>query len=132
VSQRLFFPEGLRLKSRKQIEQLFKQADSSFAFPLLLKYKIPTIASASLPEEAAPQFAVSVSKKSFKRACDRNTIKRRIREAYRLHWQDYISGQSIHMMFIYVGKSMPDYPSIERSLLRILKNLRNNIPNNIT
>ena len=69
-----------KLKSRKQIELLFAQGKSISSFPVKVFY---------LPVEHTPehpvQVGVGVSARNFKKAVDRNTIKRRMREAYRLH-----------------------------------------------
>ena len=69
-----------KLKSKKQIDLLFKEGRSVVAFPLRVKYQFLSVAEARAPVQAG----VSVSKKSFRHAVDRNRIKRLIREAYRL------------------------------------------------
>ncbi|MBK8956529.1 MAG: ribonuclease P protein component [Saprospiraceae bacterium] len=122
MSQRYSFPERLRLKSRKQIEKLFEEADSRFSHPLLLKFR-------EIPDEpdfqiTDPQIGISVSKRAFKKATDRNLLKRRIREAYRLHWQDHVTSRKLLLMFIYVGKTKLDYGEIEKAVIRILKGLK--------
>lgn len=68
------------LRSKKMIERLFQGGASSFSvFPLRVVY---------LPVEDIEETAailVSVSKRRFKHAVDRNRVKRQIREAYRLN-----------------------------------------------
>ncbi len=69
--------------------------------------------------------AVSVPKRLFKRAVDRNLLKRRIREAYRLRKPDFYSDLGsksiwIQMVIQYRGRSIADYQTIEESLGRAL------------
>ena len=75
------FKRGERLKSRKVIEQLFKRGQSFAQYPL----RIVWVDMEERRSEFPAQFALSVSKKKFKRAVDRNRIRRLVREAYRLN-----------------------------------------------
>ena len=77
------FPKSERLCSRKAIEALFAGGHRAFsAFPLRVVYRvIPQVPSPSL----SPQVLISVSKRHFKHAIDRNRAKRQIREAWRLN-----------------------------------------------
>ncbi len=75
------FQRGERLKSRKVIEQLFKMGNSFAHYPLRFVWTTLDEPKSEFPV----QFALSVSKKKFKRAVDRNRIRRLVREAYRLN-----------------------------------------------
>jgi ribonuclease P protein component len=79
---RYTFSRQERLKSRKTIGRLFTEGKSYIAYPLRVVW-MPL----DNPAEDTPpvQMAVSVSKRFFKTAVDRNRMKRLIREAYRLH-----------------------------------------------
>lgn len=80
---RSLFPKQERMVSRQLIELLFNGGSSrSMAiFPLRIVY-----VTRERPLDGAPvQLLVSVSKKRFKHAVDRNRVKRQLREAYRRH-----------------------------------------------
>lgn len=73
------FPKSEKLVSVTEIKGLFASKKKVTAFPLKIIYNIRT-----LHNEAAPlSVLVVVPKRKFKRAVDRNLLKRRIREAYR-------------------------------------------------
>ena len=85
------FPKSERLCSRKAIEALFAGGNRAFsAFPLRVVYRV-------IPQESTPsltpQVLISVSKRHFKHAIDRNRAKRQIREAWRLN-RDILSPSS--------------------------------------
>jgi ribonuclease P protein component len=72
--------------------------------------------------------AISVSKKTFRRAWHRNLIKRRIREAYRrkkkvLYETLQQAGTKVIFMLIYKGDTIPDYQSVETSITEIIRKL---------
>ncbi len=110
------FGKEEKLKSRKAIERLFTDAQSHSAYPLRIVYRVS--------EQEKNQFAVSVSKKRFKLAVDRNKMKRRIREAYRLN--KIILADSplrYEMMVIYLSKDKKSFLEIEKAMQVILKKL---------
>jgi len=108
------YPKNEKLKSRKTIDLLFTEGKSVSKFPLRLVY-IPL-------EESAEKinFGVSVSKKHFKKAVDRNYFKRVLRECYRLNKHlilDKIS-QPFAIMFFYQTKERLSYQEIhEKTVL---------------
>src|SRR5690606_34395065 len=74
------FSKAERLCSKKLITQLFSKGSAFNLYPLRF-----VILKAEAPGTGFPQVLISVSKKYFKRAHDRNRLKRQIREAYRLN-----------------------------------------------
>ena len=126
AKQRNQFPKGEHLKSRKQIDQLFAAGKSFFVHPLKVYWKIASI------DETAPQAVkagVSASKRNFKKAVDRNRVKRLLRETYRLNKQDLADltasqNISLQVFFIYVDKSLPTFDSLEMKMISCLKKLK--------
>lgn len=110
-----------RLKSQKAIGALFSQGASITVPPFRIIY---------LPAEKGLQFGVGVSARNFKRAVDRNRIKRQVREAYRLQkaaLQDSLEQQhkGLHLFFTFISKEPVDHTTIsgavQRSLDKLLK-----------
>jgi ribonuclease P protein component len=100
-----------RLKSRKLIEQLFKEGKSFAVNP----FRIYVLTGDSPTTEI--KFGVGVSTKNFKKAVDRNRIKRLVREAYRLQkneLQQNLQGKNIQLslFFIYTAKDLPVYKDV--------------------
>lgn len=104
------FNKKEKLKSKKLIEQLFANGQSVSAFPLRLVF-IPT----SFDDGVMAKTGVSVSKRHFKTAVDRNRIKRLMREVYRLNKASYFNNisTSYAFMILYIGKDKPTLTQIE-------------------
>lgn len=118
------FSKKEKLKSQKEIELLFKQGKSINKFPIRLIYKVKN------EQNNVPiNFGVSVPKKKIKLAVNRNLIKRRIREAYRLNNHDLKTKllekqKEINMMVIYGSEQILSYKEIEEKIKVILSRLR--------
>ncbi len=112
------FKKAELLCSKKQIEKLFSEGNSFLFYPLKVVYTNIDFAG---PFHAKAAF--SVSKKRFKKAVQRNLIKRRMREAYRLNKHvlafEENSTKKI-VFFIYVGKEILDFRTIEKTMKRAL------------
>lgn len=76
--------------------------------------------------DAPAQFLISVPKKRLRHAVDRVTMRRRIREAYRLLHQEYPlpEGARIDIAFVYVANSLEPYARIEKAMRRILSTIQ--------
>jgi ribonuclease P protein component len=96
-----------RLKSRKSIEQLFIEGKKISASPFRVIYMV-------LEGDGDLRFGAAVSARHFKKAKDRNRIKRLTREAWRLQknpLQEKLkaSNARINVFFIYIAKDLPSY-----------------------
>ena len=81
--------------------------------------------------DAPMQFLISVPKKRLHHAVDRVTMRRRIREAYRLNHKNYslTDDARIDVAFIYIANSLLPYKTIEKAMKKILKNIsESNLP----
>ena len=118
--RKLFFRKKSKLKSVKLIEKLFKEGKSFKSYPIKAIY-LP------LDEVEISKIGVSVPKKLFKRAVDRNRIKRLIREAYRLN--QFQLERKYVIMFIYISGKEADFKKIEKSMIQLLNQIeeKNNI-----
>ncbi len=114
------FPKKEKLKSKKTIEQLFTEGKSIKKFPVRVMY---------LPVEEYDlcKAGFVVPKRNFKRAVDRNRIKRQLKEAYRLHKHllNNASGSKFALLFLYLGRKKLPYSTIEEATVTIIKQLAN-------
>lgn len=117
------FPQKEKLKSRKSIDRLFESGKSVSHYPLRMLW-----CEEIHPDNAFIKAGFSVPKKNFKRAVDRNLLKRRMREAYRLNKalastfeKDSPSGYSV--FFIYSSEDLIDYQTIEDALKKCLNKI---------
>ena len=109
-----------RIKSRKLIEQLFKEGRSFVLYPYRVYYKMsPATTNSYL------QFGIGAGSKNFKKAVDRNRIKRVTREAYRLQkneLQEQLKEKKLQLniFLIYTDKELPVFNTIKEKLQVIL------------
>ena len=103
------YPKHEKLKSKTTIDLLFSQGKSVSKFPLRLVY-----CPVDLPQGESIKMGVSVSKKYFKKAVDRNYFKRVLRETYRLNKTVLLqnTNQKFAFMFFYQTKDRLSYQEI--------------------
>lgn len=106
---------------------MFAKGKSFSAFPVKVLYDY-------LQDDLLLQAGVTASKRNFKKAVDRNRIKRIFREAYRLQkipLQNVLQQQkvSLALFFIYTGKELPVFAEVNKSVGIILQKLENIIKN---
>ncbi|MEZ4910362.1 MAG: ribonuclease P protein component [Saprospiraceae bacterium] len=110
-----------KLKSTKTLELVFKQGKSHFVYPIKIFILKPE--NENLDVDCA-QIAVSVSKKYYSRAVDRNLLKRRMRESMRLILKNNSYNlNGFHIICIYVGKTILDYSVIDRAIHTLCKRI---------
>ena len=126
MTQRHTLSKTERLKSYKRIRILFAQGQKFKVFPLVV-YFLLRVEEVEEVEgvEGNLQMGVSVGKRHFKRAVDRNLLKRRIREAYRKQKHDVkellvASGISMDIFFVYSNARISDYAEIETAMASAL------------
>jgi ribonuclease P protein component len=156
------FKRNERLKSEKIITQLFRKGNSFACYPLRLvyaeiphfeildsKFQISTVET-DLDTQKGPlsikpildhsdadlspiEFALSVPKKTFKRAVDRNILRRRIREAYRLNKIElykFLKDNKLHghkrfaFMVLYTAKEELPYSEIEKGIKKMIRKFK--------
>ena len=108
-----------RLKSRKQIEQLFKSGQRFVSPPFRIFYSFQTSPQSAIGRSLQAGF--SASSRNFKTAVARNRIKRLTKEAYRLQknaLQEKLEEQNrkLNIFFIYTGKELPVYTEVYNSV----------------
>lgn len=111
------------LKSRTIIAELFnKKGSTSVVHPVRavwMQRELPRL-------DISVQVGFSVSKRTFKRAHDRNRVKRLLREAYRLNKQilhDIPAEGQLAVMFIFTGKELPRFEQVLLAMQAVLEKM---------
>jgi len=111
------------LSGKREIEQLFNQGHSFFENPFRIIWEIK-----NTPLSDRCKVLFSVPKKRIGKAVSRNTLKRKMREAYRLNKNlivDVVGSKDEYFViaFVYVGNELIDFDEIERKIILSLKRL---------
>ena len=115
----LSFPKSQKLTSKRLIEQLFEHGKAINLSPLRL-IKLPN----PVQENTETQALFTVPSRNFKRAVDRNLLKRRMREAYRLNKSLLPAEPKWLLAYIYIDKEILPYEPIEQKMVESLKRLK--------
>lgn len=110
------FKKSERLTSRSDISAIFHNGEEIFEYPFKIKYKI----GIDIP---FTRILISVPKRNFKNATDRNLIKRRAREIYR-HNKGVLAPQKYSIIIVYVARELLTYQLMEVKLLRLFHRLK--------
>jgi ribonuclease P protein component len=115
------FKKEERLCNKKLIDGLFHNGSSFLCYPFKVSWLV-----IEQPGTYPAQIVFSVSKKRFKKAVDRNLIKRRMREAYRLNKQEHLYNtlvskeKNIVLSLGYVAKEIIDFDLANKKMLKLL------------
>ncbi len=112
-----------KLCSRTAIEQLFGEGRSLMAFPLRAAYRLR-------PRGEKPvQFLISIPKKRIRKAVGRVTLRRRVRESYRLNRRQLLQpeldnhGLGVDIAFVYLDTSLAPYSVINEKMTSLLQRI---------
>ena len=118
------FKKEERLCNKKLLEQLFHKGSSFLCYPFRVSWL-----AADVSQPTVVQVVFPVAKKRYKRAVDRNLIRRRTREAYRLNKQlnfyNILSAgeKKILLSVSYIGKEIVPFELMEQKMLKLFKQL---------
>lgn len=115
------FVKSERLCSTLDISHLFDKGYSVYKHPVKIVW-LPV----KIDNNLTAQVVISVSKSRFKRAVDRNRIKRLLRECYRLNKSVLINGlngKQCHLAIIFIGKTLPLMSELEPIIIDLFHRL---------
>ncbi len=112
-----------KLKSRKLLDQVFREGRSFTVFPLKVFYARPAAV-----QDFAVKLGVGSSGRFFRKAVHRNRIKRVLREAYRYHKQPLhnhleASGQQVVVFLLYIDKVLPEQGVLQQKMPQVIQKL---------
>lgn len=112
-----------KLCSRTAVERVFGEGKSLMAFPLRAAYRLrPT-------GDHPVQFLISIPKKRIRKAVGRVTLRRRVRETYRLNRRTLLTpvleqcGQGVDIAFVYLDTSPAPYSLINEKMCLLLQRI---------
>jgi ribonuclease P protein component len=115
------FKKEERLCNKRLIDGLFHNGSSFLCYPFRVSWL-----AAPPGQLVTAQVLFAVAKKRYKHAVDRNLIKRRMREAYRLAKQQHLYNhliavnKPIILSIGYIGKEIEDYTLMEKKMQKVL------------
>lgn len=131
MTPRASFPKRMRLCAPMAIQQLYESGRSFMAHPYRVLYSLERLTPDSAPAEPL-QLVISVPKKRFKRAVHRNLLKRRTREAFRLHYPalaPLLQGWRLRILCIYSSHDIHPYDLLESKMCKVLDHFRRLVEN---
>ena len=113
-----------RLKGLVHFRRLAQEGKQFFAHPLKLVW---IVVEAEKPEI---KIATVAPKKLFKKAPDRNLIKRKMREAYRTQKEPFLAlNNNLHLLWVYISKNPKDVALIPEAMLKLADKLKKELTN---
>jgi ribonuclease P protein component len=115
-----------KLKSRKRLEALFTSGAMFIVFPLKIFYQEVEL------QDNILKTGVGTSRKNFRKAVERNRIKRLLREAYRTEKPGLLNylqqnKKQIALFFLYIDKSLPEYHVLKEKMQQAIEKLIKNL-----
>ncbi|MCK5820805.1 MAG: ribonuclease P protein component [Bacteroidales bacterium] len=114
------FRKSERLSSQKEIQALFSDGHSFHSFPFRVVWKF-----SDKPDNHLARVVISVPKRKFKKAVDRNLIRRRIKEVYRVQKHilyDHLDQAEVKLIFMlmYTHDEIMDFNELEGKISKLL------------
>ena len=127
------FTKAERLKSKKEIAAVFKSKNTGLVYPV--KFLFDTSVVSSGEREPGVKVLITVPKRSFKKAVDRNRTKRLIRESYRTQKHNLVSlaaekNLAVNLAFVYVAKEVLTFNDVNRAIGKVLHEIERKIAKN--
>ena len=123
TTRRYTFGKNERLYLKRHFNAIIAGRESFISYPLRVIFHF----SARNSGESPARVAVSVSRKRFKRAVDRNRVKRLVREAYRLNKNDlhdlFPPGQGVDLLLVYLEETITDFSGIKKAIRGVIKKM---------
>ena len=119
--KRFGFPKREHLKSKNAIDNLYANGSSVTAFPLRAVF----LSSKAEPDTPTAAILISVAKRRFRHAVDRNLMKRRIREAYRQNKHPFIeelqkNDKQMAVAILYIDNRHSSTQFLQRKMQKLL------------
>ncbi len=128
MSSQFTFQKKDKLKSRKQTQFLFAKGQSMNAFPIKLIYTLES------NEPGSVQTGVGAPSRTFRKAVDRNRVKRLLREGYRLERPEFIASSvdalnklRVNLFFLYTDATVISQKEIQEKIKQLLSRLSEKI-----
>lgn len=133
------YSKNEKLKSRKALEGLFARGKSFSIFPIKVFYTLSEEVNSGNSSESSEKnkmllksgkvhAGVGVSSRIFKKAHDRNKVKRLLREVYRIQKHPLYAAMeqktsTLDVFFLYIGKELPDFAALKETMEKVLEKL---------
>ena len=128
LSTQFTYQKKDKLKSRKQTQFLFAKGQSMNAFPIKLIYTLES------NEPGSVQTGVGAPSRTFRKAVDRNRVKRLLREGYRLERPEFIASSvdalnklRVNLFFLYTDATVISQKEIQEKIKQLLSRLSEKI-----